>query len=1647
VARHYLKILRFLESYARQVSGCEVDWATGLFNDLTESGKKISVVPLPPNQHGPRIQLCGDVFVCEAGIDRDREDTLFVSRVESAEARLPREVPEGIAGEFRLLGGKAPSEPDLDSVRYLFAEPAETGSVVAAQARPSPTLLKALSNADEEVRVPWRPGTDVPEIPTDAFIAHARELWSRYRLDRFASLSQRWSIIFSRQLTPRSLSQKDRHDLVSPLDVSLLNSFAAKERGAQTVALTRELADFPLPEGVRASVWSAILSGLDHANLRRELHAASSGLRSLPVDSRVIHWSEPVLDALEGAAGPDGDERLLDEVQAARSENDPLLRVAKWAAGLQYSEARASAVSTTSTAAPARPSDAQPLPTSVQDQSTEVQPQADDTGLSPEVRTAIEAWVVRLRLGEESVRAELTAEARMLLGSVSVSVVDLADLAALRTMVRDLDKLRHSVDRLQAQLPSGEQLDQDFDEAAAAYLALTGSLGDHKTIELIRENPTPSVVLEIAALLSRLELIEALPDWLWGEDTSTPDQLTDFSIASRLLTTSTRENARLLAATATDFGLEDLSPLQQIPRPPDDVDLEMYASQCIRASLEDAAAIQRIPDDYRCLLEEIDGGTPSPAEVLQWVDILEDLRDRVSDEAFSAILSKSAGFALENRTDLLDRFAGAIRFFESHFGSAIDATIAQLENWISRQAREATASADASSIPMEFELEHNWTARSGARARLSIDQSDGQPYGWIDLPFAIYARRAMDVSFHIDLEFRGQWRDAWPTSWPSPEPLDIQIPRSDWRTLRDDDRKVKTVTLRIPVRVPRTGSTSFECLIGLSDRSTGATSAVQKKLAWDQIMVDRAELAVRWPEGIAAHYVEDHPIGPQKGIKEIEERIAEGSPFAVVAPRRFGKSTLIRYLQEHHAENGWVVPEPIACTSYFDGSRLAYDELWADLSEGFQSVVGSGLSRAESSEVPGPDAFRHLLKTVSAAGKPGLLILVDEAQLLFPASGGHVIGDLFKDRLERSWSAASTGRPPVVFGFVGLPTLLDRAGANLSGLLRPIEEPEMDQADLNRLLLEVTGKMMDTTREARQRLVETASNLFLLRTLIQKLVALLNTKNRSWANFDDVVHVESELIADLETGSARAVGQWIRDALNDAETVNQWRPSRAYPVALAVAAARKEGARAEREIRDRVQRILQDWCGSHEDGTLEHLSFGPAQLDEHLRILNENQILDGVRFRSRLMEAWLAGEGRNGYPTEAIDALVKSAYRSVRIPEGAEPVGDGGQAKIFRFHQDGVQMALRKIELLTVEERSRFIESAQTLDLLIRGEHRAESGAQYIFDLTAMGFASDDEMAAVQVYRWIDGRDLSEKLGQLTASMIAEIGLKLAQAIELLHSNGIIHRDIQPKNVILAQEKKRPVLIDFGMARLESPDMKTQVASPYAAPEVRTDPPHWTKAADIYSIGILLQRLWREDDRGVGSLTTVIERASAKHAEDRPSAGELVRELRRAQTDLEVRSRADAFWNVVSNAASSDSDKYWYRAVLDSFKSNFEAISLGILFDEFEKSAEIADFLNQVLEAFPLKKRSESLSLGRVKHRNDHTGDELRTREIDFLHQVRNWLRHGEKKEQGKEKILRKFNQPEPNELRRIAQKGARQVASCLNVSSLSAVVEAILDE
>lgn len=112
----------------------------------------------------------------------------------------------------------------------------------------------------------------------------------------------------------------------------------------------------------------------------------------------------------------------------------------------------------------------------------------------------------------------------------------------------------------------------------------------------------------------------------------------------------------------------------------------------------------------------------------------------------------------------------------------------------------------------------------------------------------------------------------------------------------------------------------------------------------------------------------------------------------------------------------------------------------------------------------------------------------------------------------------------------------------------------------------------------------------------------------------------------------------------------------------------------------------------------------------------------------------------------------------------------------------------------------------------------------------------------------ITGVSLSKAVIQnLSSKEKFQIVQQVIEAITISHSNGIIHRDINPNNIMLSEDKTVKV-IDFGICKIKDMINAATVyalgTSAYSAPEVHQHSENASEKSDLYSLGAVIYFLF-----------------------------------------------------------------------------------------------------------------------------------------------------------------------------------------------------------
>jgi eukaryotic-like serine/threonine-protein kinase len=185
-----------------------------------------------------------------------------------------------------------------------------------------------------------------------------------------------------------------------------------------------------------------------------------------------------------------------------------------------------------------------------------------------------------------------------------------------------------------------------------------------------------------------------------------------------------------------------------------------------------------------------------------------------------------------------------------------------------------------------------------------------------------------------------------------------------------------------------------------------------------------------------------------------------------------------------------------------------------------------------------------------------------------------------------------------------------------------------------------------------------------------------------------------------------------------------------------------------------------------------------------------------------------------------------------------DPVGAGGMGTVYAAFDVRLDRAVA-VKLLRTDV-------ARDPSLRRRFEREARSAARVSHPnaVAVYDTGEDADHDAFIVMELLSGRTLAHEIadGPLAESRLRAVADGVLAALEAAHHQGIVHRDVKPGNVLLAEDAKVKVG-DFGIATsLDATETTTgpPLGTPaYTAPERLRGLPA-TPASDLYSLGVVL---------------------------------------------------------------------------------------------------------------------------------------------------------------------------------------------------------------
>ncbi|MFE9058268.1 protein kinase [Streptomyces mutabilis] len=189
------------------------------------------------------------------------------------------------------------------------------------------------------------------------------------------------------------------------------------------------------------------------------------------------------------------------------------------------------------------------------------------------------------------------------------------------------------------------------------------------------------------------------------------------------------------------------------------------------------------------------------------------------------------------------------------------------------------------------------------------------------------------------------------------------------------------------------------------------------------------------------------------------------------------------------------------------------------------------------------------------------------------------------------------------------------------------------------------------------------------------------------------------------------------------------------------------------------------------------------------------------------------------------------------------PLGEGGMGTVWRSRDEVLH---REVAVKEVRAPAGLPE-ADVRRMYARLEREAWAAARVAHHnvVTVYDVATDGgrPWIVMELVRGLSLADRLEAEGPLEPRHAAHVGAEVLAALRAAHAAGVLHRDVKPANVLLANDG-RVVLTDFGIAMVEGSSALTMTGEVVGSPEFlaperalgRTPGPE----SDLWSLGVLL---------------------------------------------------------------------------------------------------------------------------------------------------------------------------------------------------------------
>ena len=305
------------------------------------------------------------------------------------------------------------------------------------------------------------------------------------------------------------------------------------------------------------------------------------------------------------------------------------------------------------------------------------------------------------------------------------------------------------------------------------------------------------------------------------------------------------------------------------------------------------------------------------------------------------------------------------------------------------------------------------------------------------------------------------------------------------------------------------------------------------------------------------------------------------------------------------------------------------------------------------------------------------------------------------------------------------------------------------------------------------------------------------------------------------------------------------------------------------QLREAFQRVI-DRAPGERESALQQACGGDAELRREVEAMLESDAHSDQHLHQAI----------GGAVAQVIEdtraSLVGTVLGGYRI---TGVLGHGGMGAVYlaeradrQFHQ---RVAIKLVEQMAVHPQLRA---------RLRAERQILANLEHPYIARLIDGGESDAGVPYLVIEYVDGLPIDKycRKHELSIRSRLELFEKVCEAIDYAHRNLVVHRDLKPGNILVAQDGN-PKLLDFGVAKLLAPDhgytlavtrLQDRLLTPeHAAPEQVLGRPI-TIATDVYARGVLLYHLLCDRSPYALHASTIqgLERAICNEDPPRPSS-------------------------------------------------------------------------------------------------------------------------------------------------------------------------------